>query len=426
MKKLTAVILGYGGRGSIYGRYALEQPQQLQIVAVADSLETKREQAREHFGLPEQRVFSDWHRLADCDRLADFAIVTLQDSLHYEAALALIDKGYHLLLEKPMGVTPAQCKAITEAAEKRGVQVVVCHVLRFTRFWQGIKEVLDAGTLGEVMSVIHMENVGNVHQSHSFVRGNWRNAAESTPMILAKCCHDMDILQWLIGKDCKRVQSFGSLTHFTKENRPEGAPERCLMGCPAESTCPYQVQRVYMQNKDDGFTRILRSVVANTTEPPEDAAVMEALRTGPYGRCVYACDNDVVDHQVVNLEFEGGCTVSFTMNAFNYGGRFIRIFGTKGELVGDMEACTLQLYSFADCSWSAVKLQKVGQGIEAGHGGGDTGIMQDFLRLLRGEDCGKGICQVRTSYKNHLIAFAAERSRVEGTVISLQEYAEKL
>ena len=204
---------------------------------------------------------------------------------------------------------------------------------------------IDNGDVGEIMSIIHMENVGNVHMSHSYVRGNWRREDESTPMIMAKSCHDTDILQWLIGKECKRVQSFGSLTYFTKENQPNGAPDYCVQGCPVGDTCPYNAKKVYY---DDKTNQWFRGVVTNKVEPPTDEEVWEAIKTGPYGRCVYACDNDVVDHQVVNMEFEGGCTVSFTMNAFNEGGRHIRIFGTKGEIVGDMEAGTIQLYNNAE------------------------------------------------------------------------------
>lgn len=426
MERITAVVLGYGQRGSTYAHYAVTHPDEFQVVAVADATAAKRATAQHLHNLSDDRVFAEWKDLAAQPKMADFAIIALQDNMHYEPALALIEKGYNLLLEKPMAVTPKECKDIAEAAEKKGVKVVVCHVLRFTKFWRAIKDVIDQGELGNLMSIVHMENVGNVHQSHSYVRGNWRNSKESTPMILAKSCHDMDILQWIIGKDCTKVQSFGALTHFTPKNRPEGAPDRCVDGCPVADTCPYNAYRVYITHEDAPAMNIFRSIIVGTVEECSDEAVLDAITTGPYGRCVYACDNDVVDHQVVNLEFDGGCTVSFTMNAFNEGGRFIRIFGTKGELVGDMQACTLQLYSFATKQWTTMDLEKIGQGIESGHGGGDTGIMEDILSLLRGEEPSNSVCTVRTSYMNHLIAFAAEQSRLDGTVIQLQDYSDAL
>ena len=425
MKKITAVVVGYGQRGSTYAHYAVDNPEEFQVVAVADATAAKRATAKHLHNLSDDRIFTNWKDLAAQPKMADFAIIATQDNMHYEPALALIEKGYNLLLEKPMAVTPKECKDITEAAEKKGVKVVVCHVLRFTDFWRTVKRVIDDGKLGNIMSIVHMENVGNVHQSHSFVRGNWRNSIESTPMILAKSCHDMDILQWIIGKDCTKVQSFGDLTYFNHKNRPEGAPDYCVQGCPVAETCPYNAHKVYIENKENAFIKILRGVITGTVEEASDEAVMEAITSGPYGRCVFNCDNDVVDHQVVNLEFDGGCTVSFTMNAFNEGGRFIRIFGTKGELVGSMHG-DIQLFSFDTKEWTTVDKDSNGAGIESGHGGGDTGIMRDILSLLRGETPSNSVCAVRTSYMNHLISFAAEQSRVDGTVIKLQDYADAL
>ena len=425
MKKITAVVIGYGQRGSTYAHYAVDNPDEFQVVAVADATEAKRATAKHLHNLSDDWIFTNWKDLAAQPKMADFAIIATQDNMHYEPALALIEKGYNLLLEKPMAVTPKECKDITEAAEKKGVKVVVCHVLRFTDFWRTLKRVIDEGQLGDIMSIVHMENVGNIHQSHSFVRGNWRNSKESTPMILAKSCHDMDILQWLIGKKCTKVQSFGDLTYFNQKNRPEGAPDYCVQGCPVADTCLYNAKNIYVGMKDNAFIKILRGVITGTVEEATDEAVMEAITTGPYGRCVFNCDNDVVDHQVVNLEFDGGCTVSFTMNAFNAGGRFIRIFGTKGELVGSMHG-DIQLFSFDTKEWTTIDKDSQGAGIESGHGGGDTGIMRDILSLLRGEEPSNSVCEVRTSYMNHLISFAAEQSRVDGTVIQLQDYADAL
>jgi predicted dehydrogenase len=264
-----------------------------------------------------------------------------------------------------------------------------------------------------------MENVGNRHQSHSFVRGNWRKTSEATPMILAKCCHDTDLIQWLIGKPCKRVQSFGSLTYFTKENKPAGAPARCTDGCPYADTCFYNAIKLYYDDKNNTWSR---SVVANTVTNPSDEAVMEALRTGPYGRCVYDCDNDVVDHQIVNMEFEDMSTASLSMNAFNRGGRFIRVFGTEGEITMG-EGKWFNVYSFADRQTKQVPISTVGNSIASGHGGGDIGIMIDTVNYFGKNIASPSICDVRMSYLSHLIAFAAEESRLSGTVVDLEEYA---
>ncbi len=424
MKELTAVVLGYGDRGGSYAVYAAKHPEELDIVAIAEPGDARREHAQKLHNLSDDMVFTDWKQIAEMPKFADFAIIATQDKMHTEPALAMIEKGYNLLLEKPMAPTPEECKIITEAAEKKGVKVVVCHVLRYTPFWRKLKDIIDDGEIGEIMSIIHMENVGNLHQSHSFVRGNWRRKDESTPMILAKCCHDTDILQWLIGKPCKKVHSFGSLTHFTKENKPEGAPARCTDGCPHVDTCFYDAVWQYCECQEwDSIYR--RKMVTNKPEPTiED--VMEALKTGPYGRCVYDCDNDVVDHQVVNMEFEGGCTVSFTMSAFNKGARDIRIFGTKGEIIASMEENKISIFSFATRETKEYQLEKMGLNIDSGHGGGDEGIMRELISYFNGEEPSKSINSARTSYLNHLISFAAEDSRLSNTVIDIDEYAEAL
>ena len=419
MSKLQAIVIGYGCRGASYSDYSVKHPDELEIVAVADPITNRREYAAQLHNLSPDRVYSDWQEIAQIPKIADFAIIATQDNMHLEPALAMIEKGYNLLLEKPMATTPAECKQITEAAEKKGVHVIVCHVLRFTSFWTTLKSIIDSGTIGKVMSIIHMENVGNEHQSHSYVRGNWRKTSESTPMILAKCCHDTDLIQWLIGKPCKKVQSFGSLTYFTKENKPAGAPARCTDGCPHADTCFYNALKLYYDDKDNAW---FRSVAANTVINPPDEAIMEALRTGPYGRCVYDCDNDVVDHQIVNMEFEDMTTASLSMNAFNKGGRFIRVFGTEGEITMG-EGNWFNVYSFADHQTKQIPIHTIGNSITDGHGGGDVGIMIDTVNYFGEGIQTPSICDVRMSYLSHLIAFASEESRLTGAVVDLDEYS---
>ena len=423
MKKLTAVVVGFGGRGATYAKYSISNPDELQIVAVAEPNPVRLETARQRHNIPADKLYTSWKDLAAQPKMADFAIIATQDNMHYEPALALIDKGYHLLLEKPMAPTPQECRDITEAAERKGVKVVVCHVLRFTPFWKTIKNVIDSGRLGKVMSIIATENVGHIHQSHSYVRGDWRNTAESSCMIMAKCCHDMDILQWLLGTKCKYIQSFGSLSHFNRDNQPAGAPDYCVKGCPVADTCHYNAIKLYYDDKENLW---FRRAAAQTLDMPTDEQVMEAITPGPYGRCVYCCDNDVVDHQVVNMEFEDGCTVSFSMNAFNKGGRYILIYGTEGELTTALDQEYLELFSFATQQRETIDISLTGNDIDSGHGGGDTGIMVDILSLLRGETPSNSICEVRTSYENHLIGFAAEESRLRNQVVSLEEYEKSL
>lgn len=428
MKKLTAIAVGYGGRTATYCKYAQNHPEELEIVAVAEPNSGRRRLAQRNHNIPENRLYTTWEDLAAQPKMADFAIIGTQDDMHYAPAMALIEKGYNLLLEKPMAPTPKECKDITEAAEKKGVKVVVCHVLRFANFWRTIKKVIDEGRLGRIISVVAMENVGHLHQVSSYVRGPWRNTAESSCMIMAKCCHDMDILQWLIGKKCKQVQSFGSLTYFTHENKPAGSPEYCIDGCPYGDTCHYNAVKYFIE--DEASHEWLLKYLAEHDLPVDDH---EALRMDRFGRCVFSCDNDVVDHQVVNLEYEDGCTVSFTMCAFNEGGRHIRIFGTDGELVASSGKHEMELFTFGAKNhgddaqkWETIYVDTIGNDIASGHGGGDTGIMIDVLSFLRGETPSNSICDVRVSYENHITGFAAEEARLTNKVISIDDYEKSI
>jgi len=415
-KKL--IVIGAGGRGKTYADLALELPEQYEVVAVAEPIAARREYIRDKHGLPEERCFESWEPLLELPKMADAAIIATMDRDHLAPALAAIEAGYDLLLEKPIAPTPEECRIVERAAKKKGVSVLVCHVLRYTSFFRCLKKLIDDGELGRLLCIQHVECVGHTHQSHSFVRGNWGNSQKSSCMILQKSCHDMDILQWLIGKKCLRVQSFGSLSHFTMENAPQGAPERCHEGCSAEDTCPYHTDRLYMKGND--WFRTASTKLWN----PTDEDVAEALRTTDYGRCVYRSNNDVVDHQVVNMEFEDDVTVSFTMSAFTRGGRFIRLMGTRGEIFARMGDKTLRLYDFEKFQYREIPVSDIAtdDSIVNGHGGGDGGIMLAFYDLLTGKE-NPSLCDISEASQNHMIAFAAERSRIEGgRVVELSEF----
>jgi predicted dehydrogenase len=284
-----------------------------------------------------------------------------------------------------------------------------------------LKKIIDDDILGKVVSINHTEAVGNVHQSHSFVRGNWGNSGRASFMLLQKCCHDIDILQWLLNQRCTRVQSFGSLSYFKAENKPEGAPEFCVQGCPVEDTCPYHAGRIY---------HVLKKYVTHATgkHHPTKEDVDYAISNTNYGRCVFQLDNDAVDHQVVNLEYEDGATVSFTMSGFNKGGRKIRIMGTKGEIYGDMSQKTVSLYSFDTLETEEIPIVNAvtDETIFGGHGGGDLGIIKAFCQFMTGKYEGNSITDITTSVENHLVTFAAEDARLSGSVVTMKDYIASL
>jgi len=421
MKKITAVLIGAGSRGMAYTNFARDYySDKIEIVAVADPDDGRRNYVKGKHELDESMCFHNWDELFAKGKIADAAIIATQDRDHLIPSLKAIDLGYDLLLEKPMAVTPEECIKIADYAEAKGAKVLVCHVLRYTPFFGLLKQLIDEDKVGKIINIVHVEGVGDRHYSHSYTRGNWCNVAKSSPMILAKSCHDMDILQWLIGKRCTKIQSFGSLTHFTSENCPEGAPARCIDGCPHAAECPYDAVRVYQ--KDRTFIHSATKKV----NPTEDD-IVDMLKTSDYGRCVFQSDNDVVDHQTVNLEFEDNSLVSFTMSAFNHGGRFIRIMGTKGELTAYMNEDTIRYFNFLtrQTEYISVKGAVKDETIVGGHGGGDKGIVGTFTEILQGTYHGNCAADVMTSCENHLIAFAAEEARLTGTIIDMDEYVAK-
>ena len=418
---LTVALIGAGLRGMGYTNIMKENPGKFKVVAVAEPDEGRRNKIKKIHGIADNMCFESWTDILSKDKLADIAMICTTDNMHYEVAMKAIELGYDLVLEKPVAPTAEQCRDIALAAKEKDVKVLVCHVLRYTSFFKKIKTLIMDGVIGEVMSVIHVEAVGNVHQSHSYVRGNWHCEKDSTPMILAKCCHDIDILQWLIDKPCKKVQSFGELTYFRKENAPKGAPVRCIDGgCPIEDTCPYNCRKLYYESKDNVWFRPACASGIAKSPVPTDEEVMTALRTTDYGLCVFHANNDVVDHQIVNMEFEGGKTVSLTMNAFNEGGRYIRIFGTKGELYANMSDTKISVYTFEDKKKRKVRVK--GNLTTDGHGGGDQGMIKEMYDYFSGNYNGFCAADIDISVKNHLIGFAAEKARRSGTVESVDEF----
>lgn len=411
---VTFAIVGAGGRGTTYASYALQHPEQARVVAVAEPQDFFRNNLVRDHHIASGNVFRSWDELVAKPRLADAVVIATLDDLHAAPAVALAKLGYHILLEKPMAPTQAECDRIVAAVKEAGVLFGVCHVLRYTPYTQKLKEVLDGGAIGEIVSVQHLEPVGYWHQAHSFVRGKWAQEKTTTFMLMAKSCHDIDWIRYIVGRPCRRVSSFGHLTHFRPECRPAGATERCL-DCPAEATCPYSAKKIYVDRLRRGDTGWPVSVV---TPEPTEATLLEALRTGPYGRCVYAGHNDVVDHQVVSLDFEQGRTAVFTMTGFTEGNhRVTRIFGTRGEAFCDGHH--VRHFDFLTDRWYDHPIPDIDGSITAGHGGGDYYLMKSFVAAVRSGDASKILSGPDESLESHTMVFAAEEARRSGRVVSL-------
>ncbi len=417
MKPVKVIVAGAGSRGMGYSQYALSYPERMKVIGVAEPRDFYRDQMIRDHDIPDEYVFNDWKDMAAREKFADAVIIATQDAMHVEPAVEFSKKGYAILLEKPMAPTAEGCKKIIQAVKENNILFAVAHVLRYTSYTRKLKELIDQGAIGEVIGIDRVEPVGFWHMAHSFVRGNWRNEEESSFMLLAKSCHDIDWIHYMIGEHCESISSFGSLRHFRPENAPDGAASRCL-DCPTaiESNCPYSAKRIYIQGcLMTGHTGWPLDVITSDTTMD---GVMDALRTGPYGRCVYHCDNDVVDHQVVNMEFENGKTATFTMMAFTrQEHRSTRIFGTRGEIKAD--GSTIELYDFLTDSVEKIETAASDGSILGGHGGGDFGLIHDFIEAVANQDFNMVLTGPEETLASHLMVFAAEKARLEHRVVKL-------
>ena len=413
-KIVRIAIAGVGSRGkNAYGLELLNMKDRAKVVAVADIDPERLALAGDAHGVPDEMRFPSAEAMLAMPRLADAMLVCTQDRQHVPHAVAALKKGYDVMMEKPISPKLEDLQEITKVARENGRRVVVCHVLRYTPFFQTIKKTIDSGVLGEIVSIQALENVRYWHQAHSFVRGNWRREEDTSPMILAKCCHDLDYLVWLCGRKCERVSSYGSLMYFKESNAPEGAALRCTQGCKAKDNCPYDAEKIYLTNKDTGILcGNVEWPIDVLAENPTEEKIRHAIETGPYGRCVFHCDNDVVDHQIVNMQMEGGASLSLTMSAFtSIGGRTIKVMGTLGDLWGDMHENKIRIGVFGK-EPQVIDLGKEEKDF-AGHGGGDRLLMEQFVDLMQGKEPDGTITTLETSVESHLVALAAEKSRLE-------------
>jgi predicted dehydrogenase len=412
-------LIGAGNRGrGIFGVYAREMPHRAVFVAVAEPDAARRNAFAGEHAIPESGRFLNAAELVAAKGLDIEAVVvaTVEDQ-RLDPVLQAIGKGYHVLVEKPLGRTAAEVVAITDAAKQSDRVFAVCHQMRYMTAYATMKELIDSGRYGEPIALQMSENLSYHHHAHSFVRGFF-NSSRLTPMILAKCCHDMDMMCYLTGRRPVRVSSFGSLTWFKPDHAPEGAPEFCLQGCPAAARCPYHVLKLYFNDDTDPAYIRQMGVVKDKGD------LMELLKTNRFGRCVYRCGNDVVDHQAVNVEFEGGLTVSFNMTGHNaVERRLTKISLTNGEIVFDTSGDTVTAYRFEPLREERIKPA----GMAGTHGGGDRLIMEGFVDAIRSKGAVPMLTSVEMSLDSHLLAFAAERSRQErGAAIDLRQFEKEI
>lgn len=414
---MKVALIGAGMRGNVYAEY-IHESKDSSIIAVVDIDKEKRDIAAKKYNIPDEFVFENVEDFFALGKVADAVIISTMDKDHFVETMRAISLGYDILLEKPISPDPKECLLIQQEAHKYNVKIIVCHVLRYTKFFSAIKEIIDSGELGKVVTVQHAENVGNFHMAHSFVRGNWRNSKLSSPIIMQKSCHDMDILVWLIGSNAKKISSFGTLKYFTKENAPKGSADRCV-NCPVSENCRFDGKKAYLPIKGDWPATVL-------TSDQTEEGIMKALAEGPYGRCVFKCDNDVCDNQVTTIEFENGVTATFHLSGLtNKMHRTIKVMCENGDIYGDdaTEEITVTKYSSNSFYEGETRTFKV-VSEEGFHGGGDYRLTMDFMNIYKNNEESKS--SIDKSIESHIMAYAAEQSRLRGQVITIDDIKEEL
>ncbi len=412
MEILKLAVCGFGRRGRMcaWCSHNKKEEKQYEIAYVIDTNPEAIRLAIEEFGIKKEHCFTsleDFYAagITDCRAMA----ICTQDRQHFPHAMSALEHGYDLLVEKPVSYCAEECVALAEAAKKYGKDIFVCHVLRYAPFYMKMREIIKSGVLGEIVNVMATENVGIVnHYSASFIRGPWHRSDTTSPMILAKSCHDMDIILYLTGLSCVSLNSYGNRFYFNKEHKPEGAAERCL-DCKYKDECIFYAPTVYQKEKDNNGW--LKNMIA---ADPTDEIVQKAMEEGREGKCVFQLDNNIVDHQTVNMVLSNNATATFTMKAFSDKCfRSIRIAGTKGEMYGIVEDNKIHV----DIYWKDkydIDLAEYCEGLDDGHGGGDQRMMDNFHDFLRNGNTTESSTLIDRSIESHLMCFAAEESRVKG------------
>jgi predicted dehydrogenase len=405
---IRIALIGAGNRGmEVYGELALKFPDEVEVVSVVEPLEYKRRECARRHTIPEELRFKNCIDFFEKDRLADAVIIANHDRDHYEPARRAALKGYDVLLEKPVAVDAAEIRELAGlSGQYPGRLFMVSHVLRYAPFFQELKRLVDGGAIGRIVSIQHNENIGYFHFAHSYVRGNWRKVSESSPLVLAKSCHDMDILQWLADSHCKRISAFGCNSYFNRKSAPDYAVPLCR-DCAAADSCPYSVYKIYQDPAE---------WPGNVVAPSKTGEELDRrLKEEPYGRCVYYCDNDTIDHMSAAMEFENGVSAVFSMSAFTPDiSRTIKLMGAQGEIRGDMLANEIEVTVFGGKAELIVPPV-----VEGGHGGGDLGLFREFIACMkdRGRTCPT---TMETSLEGHLMALAAEESRTTGRTVAVE------
>jgi predicted dehydrogenase len=406
---LKIAVIGAGVRGTSLARKVVTSGMDAEISAVAEPDLLKRERFAEEFKLKKLYIFTGWEEMLSNPGNIDAAIIATLDNQHTDPALGCLSNGWHILIEKPLADTFKDCLQIVSLQKEMKRVIAVCHTLRFMEGYRKLKDLLSAGIIGELIHVEHMEAISNIRFAHNYVRGRWSQEKLNTFLLLHKCSHDIDFICWLFNEKCVSVSSFGSLKYFTRTKAPAGSTKRCTDSCSIESSCPYSALKIYVNGSPDEWPA--RDIDA----PHNKESHLEAIKNGPYGKCVWHGENDVVDHQTVMMEFEGGATATCTLTGFSAtNGRRVRLQGTRGEILFDEASGTISITEFYGNKNDIINITP-----PASYHPEDQDIVDEWISSVL--SAATVTVDAAEALRTHAVVFAAERSRIEKRTVYMNE-----
>lgn len=412
MDKVKVAVIGAGVRGTYtYAPYILEYPNLCEIVAVVETKKGRRDLFSQKYNLKEEYIFESEEQFFASEKIADAVIIATSDDSHYNYAKLALEKGYHILLETPMANSLDGLVHLKELSHTYSDRILMtCHVLRHTEFFNKLKEIIDSRELGELSSIQYNENIGYLNFAHSYVRGNWRNSSDTSPLILSKSSHDMDILLYLTGSKFRKIASFGSLKHFNSDSFKLTMSENCYR-CSEEENCPYSCKKIYLENN---------SVMNNAVHiNPTKENLETILKEGPYGRCVYRSDNNVVDNMVSIIEFENNVSATFNLSAFTKEcNRTIKLMFTHGEVGGSFNDNEIRIKKFGEDEDRLLSLGKN----DLSNNNANSNLIKSFINSVSQKNYISPNSNIKDSINSHVMAFAAEYSRVSEEVIYVDDF----
>ena len=395
MEKRKVAFIGTGGRSVCYAS-AYTQSDDLDIVALADPSAENRKLMATRSGLTDgYGEYDDWREMLADHPALDGAVIASPNDMHADQAVACLERGLPIALEKPLATTKEDCELIIDAERANNGKTLIGFVLRSTPFYSKIHDLIVSGAIGQVVS-IQADELPGLGVSSIMNRSPWRRHHRmSGGSMLEKSCHDLDILNWMMGDRVLSLSSYGGNLIF----RPNPALPLSCDECGVSETCHY-FKRPTLSAHEDSAERDLQQFVREES------------------RCIYNIDKDVMDVQSITLQYESGAVATFMLNFHCMGeraGRNFHAVGQKGRIWGNLGENRVHLHDNLSDELSV--FDTAGDG--SGHGGGDRHHALELVRMMAEPDY-RPEQNAYAGYLSAIMCFASDLSAREGRQINFR------